>query len=136
MKYLIALLLISCTFAQINFDTGVGIEVADLEDYVTNDYRGYQLSHTELGNVMFLTQLRLGYKNFDVILDTKLYTKLEGTFSPSLAIFDSEVGYNLKKFRVALAHRCAHPVITLSDTKSIKVSGGYDFKLKLHYNVK
>ena len=135
-KYLITLLLISNLFSQITFDSGVGIEIADIEDYSVNDNDGNWLSYTEFGNIMFLTQLRLDYNNFDIISDTKVYTKLDETFAPSLAIFDTELGYNFNKFRIAFSHRCAHPIISLSDKKSIQISGGYDIKLKLHYNIK
>ena len=135
-KYIIILLLLNCVFAQVKFDSGVGVEIADIEEYSTANYNGECLSYTELGNVMFLTQLRLEYKNFNIISNTKIYTIINGIFSPSFAVFDSEIGYNLNKFRVAVAHRCAHPIIDVSNKKSIQISGGYDVKLKLHYNIK
>ena len=135
-KYIIILLLLNCVFAQLKFDSGVGVEIADIEEYSTANYNGECLSYTELGNVMFLTQLRLNYKRFDIISNTNVYTFFDKTFLPSLIMFDSELGYNFNQFRIAIVHRCAHPIISIRNKKAIQISGGYDVKLKLHYNIK
>ncbi len=139
-RYLILLLLLSSLFAQIKFDHGFGLEIADAEDYIIDEYveyKGYKRAIGRFGNITPVYQLRGNWKNIDIILDTKIYTELgKFTLLPIVSLFDSEIKYNFDKFySVSLAHRCIHPMKNYAEQRDL-IYGGYNIKLKLHYNMK
>jgi len=141
MKYLLLILLLTTTLiGQINFGYGIGLELSDSEDYEIREsmYDGiaYRQAVGHLSGTTFLTQLRADYKKFRIIADTKIYATLNnGWFNPTVALFDSEFQYLVNdKIKIGLAHRCIHPLLTV-DSRTDLIYGGYDFKLKLHYNI-
>ncbi len=142
-KYLIILLILSNLFSQIKFDHGFGIEIADKEDYnirelveVNNSY-GYGKAHVTFGNITTFYQLRISFKNFEVILDERIYNDRIGlVLAPRMGVFDSELRYTFKElYSIGIAHRCIHPIFTY-DSRADLIYGGYNIKLKLHYNMK
>ena len=132
MKLLVLLLAFQCAVAQISL--GVGVEVSDDEGYT---WLEKSVRHEiRIDKTMFLTQLRLEYKRFMLVSDTRIYAGLDGlTFSPSLAVFDTELRYKINDlFKIGLAHRCVHPILSEWYNQE-RLYGGYTTKLKLHYNI-
>ncbi len=141
-KYLIILLLITNLFSQIKFDHGFGIEIADKEDYTIKEHiqvgnsSGYREAIGEYGNIATVYQLRSYWKNISIIFDTIIYTKLSNFgLAPITSLFDSEIRYSFKEFySISLEHRCVHPIINDGKRYDL-IYGGYNIKLKLHYNM-
>lgn len=148
MKTLLIVTLLSLsinTFAQNHIRIGSGYEVSYTpeESYLGRHYYDNKLDNDlviDFGNVKWRYQLRFEYKNISLHSNTHIYMNYGGKceFKPSMAIFDLDLRYDIKKFRITLGHRCVHPIMNggREILNSGKAFGGYRVKISLSYNIK